>query len=138
MADSPVFFKIITNNISSNPILPMMVPSIWLIYIKNHNVNRGRRKGDRQQLRNIKNKGKHKIGCYPKSLIIVTSYQVQGWCTMILSPVKDQPDRSNVTETILRISWHTHLNHSNSNKFFFFKWRILQIDFLLISSMPQK
>ena len=47
----------------------------------------------------MKHKVNDKIECYPKSLLIFIAYQVQGWCTMILSPVKSQPNESNVKET---------------------------------------
>ena len=57
----------------------------WFIYIDKNNVNRRRVKWYKQKLRNLKHKVKHTIGCYPKYLLIFTSYQVQGWWTMILS-----------------------------------------------------
>ena len=38
--------------------------------------------------------------------------------TMILSPVKSQPDGRNVREILLKISWHTHLKHSKAYTFF--------------------
>ena len=51
----------------------------WLLYIDKENSRRGRVKGDRQQLRTFKHRGKYEIGCYPKSLIIFIAYQLQGW-----------------------------------------------------------
>ena len=44
----------------------------WFLCIEKKNVNRERVKGDRQQLTNSKHKVKHKIGCYPKYLLIFT------------------------------------------------------------------
>ena len=73
--------------------------------------------GTAQQLRNFYHKVKHKIGCYPKYLLILTAYQVQGWWNMILSSVKYQPDGNNVTKIILKISFKTHLKHSNPYMF---------------------
>ena len=59
----------------------MVVPFFWFLYIDNMNINIGIGKGDIHQLRNFKQKLKHKIGCCPKFLLILTTYQVQGWCT---------------------------------------------------------
>ena len=75
-------------------------------------IRRNRGKGDRHKLRNLKHKGKHKIGCDPQSLIIFTAYKVQGWWTNILIPVKAQPYGSNTKEIILKISWHINLKNS--------------------------
>ena len=63
--------------------------------IENKNVKRGRGKGDRNQLRYSNHKGKHEIGFYPKYILVFTAYELQGWWTIILSPVKDQSDCSN-------------------------------------------
>ena len=93
----------LTNSIYYNPIPYMVVPFIPP-HIENKNVNRGRGKGDRQKLRNSKHKGKHKIGCYPKYLLIFTAYQVQGWWKIILSSVKYRPDCSNVRENLPKSS----------------------------------
>ena len=82
------------------------------LYIYNHDVNLGRRKEDIYKLINFNHKGKHKVGYYPKSLLVFTTYQVQGWWTMILIPVKYQPDDNNVREIILKSSSHTHLKYS--------------------------
>ena len=86
----------------------------WFVFIDKKNIKRSREKGYRNQLRNFKHKGKHKIGWYPKSLLIFTSYQVQGWWTMIMSPVKAKPDGSNVTEILLNSSWKTRLKYSKA------------------------
>ena len=43
--------------------------------------------------------GNNISGCYPKYLRVFTTYQVQGWWTNILSPVKSQPVERNVNET---------------------------------------
>ena len=86
----------------------------WLFYIYKKNVKRGRGKRYRQKLINSKHKGKHKIVCYPKYLLILNEYQVTGWWTIILGPVKAQPHVINVTEILLKISWHTHLNYSKT------------------------
>ena len=83
------------------------------LYIDRENVKRGRVQGDIQQLRNFKHKGKNKIGCYARSVLIFTDYQAQEWWTMIISPLKTQPYGSNVTEILLKSSWHTHLKYSN-------------------------
>ena len=85
----------------------LLVPPHW-----QENIKRGIGKWEIKQLRNFKYKGKHKVGCYPKYLLIFNAYQVQVWWTMILSPVKAQPDGSNVTEILIKISWDTHLKHS--------------------------
>ena len=61
----------------------MVVPSFLFLFIDKKNVKRGIGKGDRQQLINSKQKGKHITGCYPKYLLIFTAYQVQRWWTMI-------------------------------------------------------
>ena len=97
MSDSPVWFTMFNNNISSNPRPHMLVPFSLVPLHWQENVKRGRGKGDRQKLSNLKHNGKYKIGCYHKSLLIFTSYQIQGCGTMIPSPVKSQPDGSNVT-----------------------------------------
>ena len=85
----------------------------WCLYIFKKHFKKGRGEGDRKQPRNFKHKGKHKIGCYSKYLLIFTAYQVQGWWTMIIIPVESQPDGSNGTEILLKSSWHTHLKHYN-------------------------
>ena len=92
--------------IISHPTQPFTrwFPFFWFLYIDKHNVKQGQFKGDRKQLRNFKHKGEHKIGCFPKSFLVLTVYQVQGWCTMILRLVKSQLYGSNVIEIILKIS----------------------------------
>ena len=117
MADSPVCFTIIFNIIDYNPNPHMVVPFFWLLYIDKHNVKWGRQKGDRRKLRNFKCKGKQKIRCYPKYLLIITAYHVQGWWTMILSPVKFHPDGSNVRTFLIKILCHTHVKHSTPYAF---------------------
>ena len=107
MDDSPLWFTMITNNMSSNP-----GPHMGVTFIK-----RWRVKVDRHQLRNCKHKGKHKIGCHTKSLVLFTAYQLQGWWTMILSTVKYQTYGINIREIILKSSWHTHLKNSRSYTF---------------------
>ena len=101
---SPVWFIIITNNISSNKSLTWWFHLFWFLYIDKHNVKRGRGKGDIQKLRHFKHKVNHKIGCYPKYLLVFPTYQVQGWCTIILSPVKSQLDVSNCWISIIVLS----------------------------------
>ena len=83
----------------------------WFLHIENNNFKQGKGKGDVQQLRNLNHKGKHKIGCYPKSILIFNTCQVQGWWTMILSTVKSQTDGRNVREILFNRSWQTHLKH---------------------------
>ena len=112
MADSQMFSTIFTKLFTSNPSC-----LYWLLNIENKNVKRTRGKGYRQQLIHLKHKRKHNIGCYPKSLRIFAAYQVQGWCNMIISPVKSQPYGSNVIKIMLKISWHTHLKHSKPQIF---------------------
>ena len=68
---------------------------------------RGRGKGYRQQLRNFNHKGKQKIECYPKYILIFTEYQVQVWWNIIPILVKYQLYGRNVTEIILKSSYHT-------------------------------
>ena len=84
----------------------------WFLYIDKKNVKWGRGKGYRYKLRNFKHKAKHNIGCHPKYILIFTAYQVKWWCTMIISPLKAQPDFINVTEILLKSSWRTHLKNS--------------------------
>ena len=91
----------------------------WCLYMDKHNFKWVKGNGDRQQLRNCKHKGKHKVSCYQKSLLILTAYQVQGWWTMILSPVKYQTNVINVREIILKSSWHTHLNIPSHTHLFY-------------------
>ena len=104
MDDYPVWFTMLTNIIYYNPIPYMGVPFFFFPYIENKNVKRGRGKGDRKQLRNSNHKVKHIIGFYPKYLLIFTAYQLQGWWTIIISPVKYQPGCSNVWENLPKIS----------------------------------
>ena len=89
----------------------------WFLYNYKQNFKRGRGKRDRKQHRNLKHKGKHKICCYPKSIMMFTDYQVQGWWTRILSTIKYQPYGINAKEILLKRSWHKHLKHSNPYKF---------------------
>ena len=96
MADSPVWFTMLIILSLKIYALILWFHLCWLLYIDKHNVKRGIVKGDRQQPRNFKHKGKHKIGFYPKSILVFTTYQVQGRWTMIISPVKAEPDGSNV------------------------------------------
>ena len=112
-----VCFKMIPNNISSNPIPHMVVPLLLVPPHWQENSKIGRGKGERKQLRKFKHKGKHKIVCCPKYILIFTAYQVQGWWTIILSPVKSQPDGRNVTEIIPKRSCPTHLKKSNPYMF---------------------
>ena len=86
-----VWFSIFTNNLFSNTSPHTMVSFFGPSTLTKHNVNRGRVKVGRQQLKNFKHKGKHEIVCYLKYSFIFTSYQIQGWWTIILSPVKFQP-----------------------------------------------
>ena len=97
-----------------------------------------RGKRDRQQLRNFKHKGKHKIGCYPKSLLILTAYQVQGRRTIIIIPVKYQAYGRNVTYILLKSSWHTHLKHSKPYIFNLEKVMNPPYGFLVLSSLPHQ
>ena len=109
MADSRVWFAMLTTNIYSNPIPHMVVPFLLVYMNWQENVKRRRGRGYIQQLRNIKHKGKTKIRCYSKYLLIFTAYQVQGWWTMSLSPIKAQPDGRNFREILLKRSWSTTL-----------------------------
>ena len=102
-------------------ILPLPIQALiwwfhfpWFLYTENHNAKRGIGKGYRQQLRNFKHKGNHKIGCFPKHIVVFTVYQIQGWRTMILKPVKYQPDGSNVREIIIKRLWYIHLKYSKT------------------------
>ena len=91
-------------------ILFLPIPSLkwwfhlfWFLYIDKHNAKRCRVKGYRHQLRSFKHKGTHKIGYYPKYLLMFTSYQVNGWRTMIINPVKYQQDGSNDRKIYSRV-----------------------------------
>ena len=135
-ADSPVCLTIITNNFSCNlstykVVVFLLVPLHWQENFKRATVNEVR-----QEPTNFKDKIKHRIGCYPKYLLIFTSYQVQGWRKMIIIPVIYQPDGSNVTEILLKRSWHTHLKNSKPYIFILRKGRILHMDFVLIYYLP--
>ena len=101
--------------------LPIQSLAWWFhfylfLYIDKKNFNRGKVKRERQKLRDFRHKGKHKIVCYPKYLLLFAAYQVQGWWTMIISPLKDQLYGINFTEIILNSSWHTHLKYSKPNE----------------------
>ena len=74
----------------------MLVPFLLVPLHSEENSQEKDRKGDIQQLRHFKHKGKHKIGCYPKYLLILTTYRVQGWWNVIIITVKYQPDVRNV------------------------------------------
>ena len=96
---------------------PIQALTCWFhlsppLYIDKHNINQGRLKGYRKQLRKFNHKGNHTIGCYPKYLLVFTEYQVQGWWTMIISTVKSLPYGRNFIEILLTSSWHAHLKHS--------------------------
>ena len=65
MNDSQVLFKMITNNLSSNPIPKMVVPFLFIPLHKQENVKRGIVKGYREQLRNFKHKGNIKLDATP-------------------------------------------------------------------------
>ena len=73
MAESPVCLTILNNIISSNPSPHIVVP-FFSLYIDKRNVKWGRVNWYRQQLRNFNHKVDHKIGCYPKSLLIFITY----------------------------------------------------------------
>ena len=120
MANSTVWFKMLTNNVSSIPSPHMVVPFFWLLYIDNRNVKKVRGKEDIQQPRNFKYKVKHKIGCYPKCILIFTVHKVQGWWTILLSSVNFQPNGSNATEIMLNSLCHIDLKHS---KLYTFIWQ---------------
>ena len=138
MDDYPVWFIMLTNNISSNTNPNMVVPFLLVPLHWGENVKIGRGKGSRQQLRHFKHKGKHKIGFYPKSILIFTGYQVKGWLAMIQSTVKAQHDGIYVIEIILNGSWHTQINYSNPYMFILQKWRSLKMYSVLIVYLSQQ
>ena len=86
--DSLVCFTILTNNICSNPSPRIMVLFLLVPIHLQENAKRGRVKGDRHKPRSFYHKGKHKIGFYPKYLLMFATYQLKGWCAIILSVVK--------------------------------------------------
>ena len=94
----------------------------WFLYIDKTNVNRGRWKGYWQKLIKFNHKVKHKTGCYHKCFLISTAYQVQWRCTIILGPLKYQPDGITVKNNPLKRLWHTYLKHSKPYTFIFKKW----------------
>ena len=55
--------------------------------------------------------------------MIIIAYQLQGWWTIILSTVKDQPYGINFKGILLNISWHTHQKNSNPYTFILQKLR---------------
>ena len=57
---------------------------------------------------------------------------------MILSPVKYQLNGRKLKKNPRRISWQTHLKHSKPYIFMYKERRSPQMDFLLISSLPQQ
>ena len=131
--DSPVCSTILTDNIYYNSISHMLVPFYWFFCIGKKNAKRGREKGDKNKIIKFKHRGKHDFGCYHKSLLIFTAYQVQGRWAVIITPLWVQPDGRNVREILLKRSCHTHLKHSKTYTFILQKWRILQKNFLFIS-----
>ena len=112
-----------------------MVVPFFSPHVENKNVKRGRVKGDRQKLRNSKHKEKHIIGCYPKCLLILTAYQLQGWCKIILSPVKDRPDCSNVRENLFIVH---RPKTFQAIHIYFTKLKNPTDGFFLISSLSQQ
>ena len=127
----------ITTIITSNASPHMVVPFPWFLYTENSNSKQGIVKGYRKQLRHFKHREKHKIIIYPKYLLIFTTYHVQGLCTMILFTLKYQPDVRHVKEIIIKISWYTHLKHTNPYIFILQSVNNPSNGFLLISSLPQ-
>ena len=117
MVNSTGSFTMITNNMPSNPIPHMVVHFVWLLCIDKHNIKLGRVKGCRQKLRYSNHKGKYKIWCYLKSLLIFTAYQIQWWCNMILIPVKISTRWYQFREILINISWHTYLKNSEPHTF---------------------
>ena len=82
IVDSTVWFTMIANNISSNQIPHILVPYLLVPLDWQENVKRLKVKDDRQQLRYYKHKGKHRIGCYLKSLLVSTFCKLKEWCTI--------------------------------------------------------
>ena len=110
----------------------------WFIYIDKKNVKQWRGKGERQKLGTFKHKRNHTIACYPKSLLILTTYQVKMWQIMIISPVRPQPYDINVKEILLKSLCHTHQNIPRCTHLFYNYLRSLLMDFVLIPSLPQQ
>ena len=78
---------------------------------------KGEENGTNRILKKFNHKGNHKVGCYSKSLLIFTTYQVQGWWNMVIIPVRFQPDGSNIRKVLINISWHTQLRDSKPYTF---------------------
>ena len=108
VADSPVCFRVNSNMITYNPIPHMFVPIFWFLHTYKHNENKWREEQYIQQLRIFEHKGKRKIGCYPISLLLFTSYQVHDCWNMILSSVKAQPDGRKVKKSTQKIMAYTY------------------------------
>ena len=107
-----LWYLVLTNLTTSNPITHMVIPFKYLIIF---NGRQGRWKNNWKELRNFKFKFKQKYGCYPKCLMIFIAYQVHGWWKNILGTVKSQQYGSNVKKIILKSICHTHLRHSKSH-----------------------
>ena len=119
MAESTVLFTILTNSLSSNSIPHIVVPFLLVpLHQQGKCQERDRNRGQ-TATNTFQSQRKYKIECYPKTLLIFTAYQLQGWWTMILSPVKAQTDGINVTKYLPKRSWHIHLKHSKPYIFIF-------------------
>ena len=112
---SPVWNEVITNIITSNPSSHMVVTFILIPKLRqNQSVRQGIGQGNWQYFRNFNHKGKQKTRCYAKSLLIFTTYKVQGWCKIIVCSLKFQPGGVNIKEILLKSTWHTHIIHSKT------------------------
>ena len=142
----PLWSKILT--ISSIPIysltwwFQLFLPKIWLnAKDKMDNFIQELLKGNCWNVRYPKHNQYHNIGWYPKDLLIFNYYQLQGWCTIILSPVKAQPDRINVKENLQKwkkpqYGFYTHLFYASTTILIFgglFQYRL----FVLITVKPK-
>ena len=97
MSESPVLFTILTNNISSNPSPHMVVPFLMVPIHWQEIFQERERKRVQIATKKSRHKEKHKIGYYPKFLLILTAYQLQGWSNMVINLLKTQPYGRNLS-----------------------------------------
>ena len=73
IADYLVWFTMLTNNMSYNPIPHILVPFLLVTSHWQKSFKRERGRWDIQKLRNLKHRVKYRIICYPKFLLIFTA-----------------------------------------------------------------
>ena len=87
LVDSPVLFQVLTNIIIHNLSSKMVVPFLLIRVHWNEKCQLREIKRVKTKIQKFQVQKNHKFKCYPKSLLIITSYQLQGWLIIIKSPV---------------------------------------------------